>query len=146
MGVLEYSVWIQATPDQVWSCYVDPTRIPDWQTGRPVIGSMHGAAGEPGSTYVSRRGPLAARTTVLSADEPRELVTSTRASFGLQLEVTTRLTAGSGGTELHLRATTHWPRGFGALGKLAELAVLNPAEAHKELANLKTLVERQSSA
>ena len=100
MGVLEYSVWIKAAPEQVWDTYVDPTRIPDWQTGKPVIEDVQGAPGEPGSTYVSKRGPLAARTTVLTAEVPRELVTRTDAYFGLQFEVTSRLSGRSGGTDL----------------------------------------------
>ncbi len=79
MGVLEYSVWIKATPEQVWRTYVDPARIPHWQTGKPVIGELHGSPGEPGSAYVSKRGPFSARTTVLSAARPRELVTRTDA-------------------------------------------------------------------
>ena len=79
MGVLEHSVWIKAAPEQVWRTYVDPTRVPDWQTGKPVIGDVRGGPGQPGSTYVSRRGPLTARTTVLAADVPRVLVTWTDA-------------------------------------------------------------------
>lgn len=63
MGEIVYSVWIKAAPSQVWSTYVDPHRIPRWQTGRPTIETIGGAPGEPGSTYVSRRGPLTARTT-----------------------------------------------------------------------------------
>ena len=113
MGVLENSIWIQAAPEQVWRTYVDPTRIPDWQTGKPVIEDVEGAPGEPGSTYVSRRGPLAARTTVLTAEVPRELVTWTDAYFGLQFEVTSRLNGRSGGTDLQLRVATAWRRGFG---------------------------------
>ncbi len=146
MGVLEFSVWINAAPEQVWRTYVDPTRIPDWQTGKPAIGDVQGAPGEPGSTYVSRRGPLAARTTVLTADVPRELVTSTAAYFGLQFEVTSRLSRRSGGTDLQLRAATHWRRGFGPVAKIVELAILSPREARKELASLKTLVEGEASA
>ena len=146
MGVLEYSVWIMAAPEQVWNTYVDPTRIPEWQTGRPVIEDVQGAPGEPGSSYVSRRGPLAARTTVLTVEVRRELVTSTDASFGLQLEVTSRLSGRSGGTELALRVATRWRRGLGPVAKLVELVVLNPREARKELANLKALVEREASA
>ena len=83
MGVLEHSVWIKAAPTQVWRTYVDPTRIPQWQTGNPTVRDVQGEPGEPGSTYVSRRGPLGARTTVLTADVPRELVTRTDTSFGL---------------------------------------------------------------
>lgn len=146
MGVLRYSVWIEATPVQVWRSYVDPTSIPDWQTGRPVVEDVHGPPGAPGSSYVSKRGPLAARTTVLSADAPHELVTRTEAYFGLHLEVTSRLSARSGGTDLHLSAATHWPRGFGPVGRIVEMAVLSPGEARKELANLKALVERRASA
>ncbi len=41
---------------------------PEWQTGRPVIGDVQGEFGVPGSSYVSRRGWLAARTTVLTAE------------------------------------------------------------------------------
>ena len=145
MGVLEYSVWINATPGQVWQIYADPTRFPEWQTGKPVIGEVRGGPGEPGSAYVSRRGPLAASTTVTSADRPRELVTRTAAYLGLRLDVTSRLTARAGGTDLQLRAVTIWPRGLGPVGRLVERAILSPREAGKELANLKTLVERQNS-
>ena len=145
MSVLEYSVWIKAAPQQVWGAYVDPTRIPDWQTGRPVIGDVQGAPGEAGSTYVSRRGLLAARTTVLTADFPRELVARTDTHFGLQFEVTSRLSGRSGGTDLELRAATHWRRSLGPVAKVVELAILSPREARKELAALKALVEREAS-
>jgi uncharacterized protein YndB with AHSA1/START domain len=146
MGVLEYSVWIKATPEQVWQAYVDPTRIPGWQTGKPVIDDVPGGPGEPGSTNVSRRGPFSARTTVLGADHPRELVTRTDAYLGLQLDVTSRLSGRSGGTDLQLRVMTPWRRGLGPVGRIVELAILSPGEARKELANLKALVERQTSA
>ena len=146
MGVVEYSVWIEAAPEQVWRTYVDPTRIPDWQTGKPVIEDVQGAPGEPGSTYVSRRGPLAARTTVLTADVPHELLTTTDAYFGLKFEVTSRLSERSGGTDLRLRVATRWRRGFGPVGKIAELVFLSAREARKELAHLKALVEREPSA
>ena len=144
MGVLEYSVWIKAAPQKVWGTYVDPTRIPDWQTGKPVIGDIQGAPGEPGSTFVSRRGPLAAPTTVLTADVPRELVTRTDAYFGLQFEVTSRLSGRSGGTDLLLRAATHWRRSLGPVAKIEELAILSPREAGKELDTSKALVEREA--
>ncbi|HEY9378955.1 MAG TPA: hypothetical protein VIQ02_17910, partial [Jiangellaceae bacterium] len=57
MGVLEHSVWIHARPEEVWRIYVDPARIPEWQTGSPVITVVRGAADEPGAVYKSRRGP-----------------------------------------------------------------------------------------
>ena len=146
MGVLEYSVWINAAPETVWGTYVDPTRIPDWQTGNPVIGDVQGAPGEPGSMYVSRRGPLAARTTVLAADVPRELVTRTEAHFGLSFELTTRLSGRlGGGTDLQIRAATRWRRRWGPVARIVELAILSPREARKELATLKALVEREAS-
>lgn len=146
VGELEHSVWIKSTPEQVWHTYVDPTRIPQWQTGKPSIGELQGGHGEPGSTYVSRRGPLSARTTVLRADAPHELVTRTDAYFGLQLEVTSRLSERSGGTDLQLHVSTQWRRRLGPVGKVIELAILSPTEARKELANLKSLVERQAPA
>lgn len=145
MGLLEYSVWIKAAPETVWGTYVDPTRIPDWQTGKPVIADIQGAPGEPGSTYVSRRGPLAARTTVLTADVPRELVTMTDAYLGLQFEVTSRLSERSGGTDLQLRVATHWRRSWSPVAKIVERAILSPREARKELAALKALTERDAS-
>lgn len=146
MGVFEYSVWINAAPEKVWDVYVDPTRIPDWQTGKPVIEDVQGAPGKPGSTYVSKRGPLSASTTVLTADVPRELVTTTDAYFGLEFEVTSRLSERSGGTDLRLRTATHWRRRLGPVAKLVELAVLSPREARKEFAMLKALAEREAPA
>jgi uncharacterized protein YndB with AHSA1/START domain len=144
MGVLAYSVWVKATPEQVWQTYADPSRIPDWQTGKPVIGEVRGGPGQAGSSYVSRRDPFSARPMVLSAEQPRELVTTSDAYLGLQLEVTSLLTARSGGTDLQLHVVTRWRRGLGPVGKLVELAILSPREAQKELANLKALVERHS--
>jgi uncharacterized protein YndB with AHSA1/START domain len=35
MGTIDYSVWIQASPEDVWWIYIDPIRIPEWQTGSP---------------------------------------------------------------------------------------------------------------
>jgi uncharacterized protein YndB with AHSA1/START domain len=145
MGVLVCSVWIDAAPEEVWGTYVDPARVADWQTGKPVVGEVQGAPGEVGSTYVSRRGPFAARTTVLAAEAPRELVTRTDAYLGLQFELTSRLEERSGGTDLQLRAATHWRRRLGPVSKLVELAVLSPREARKELAMLKALIEREAA-
>jgi uncharacterized protein YndB with AHSA1/START domain len=144
MGVSEHSVWVEADPDAVWRVYADPSRIPDWQTGRPVVTVTHGRGDEVGSTFVSRRGPLSARSTVVEARRPHLLVTSTDAYPGMRLEVTSRLEAGAGGTRVDLHSETHWPRGLGTLGRLIELAILNPREIRKELANLKRLVEDES--
>jgi len=144
MGVLEHSVWIQAKPEEVWRAYVDLSRISEWQTGLPVIEDVSGPGDAPGTTYMSRRGPGAARTTVIEADRPRRLWTRTEAYFGLQFDVVSRLEADAGGTRLDVRAETHWPRGLGLLGKLVELAVLSRHEGEKELANLKALVERET--
>jgi uncharacterized protein YndB with AHSA1/START domain len=144
VGVLDCSVWIGATPEQVWRTYVDPARIPEWQTGKPVVLDVEGAPGRPGSTYVSKRGPLSARTTVLAADGPRELVTMTEAYLGLEFEVTSRLTDRSGGTDLRLHVQTRWRRPLAPIAKLVELAVLSPREADRELALLKALVEREA--
>ena len=145
MGVLEHSVWINADPEQVWCVYADPSRIPDWQTGRPVIVDLHGHWDEPGSSYVSKRGPLSAHTTVLVADHPHRLVTRTDAYLGLRFDVTSRLGVETGGTQLDLRTETHWPRGLRLFGRLVELAILNPREIRKELRNLKMLIEGEAT-
>ena len=122
--------------------YADPLTIPDWQTGRPVIWEVVGAPGEPGSSYRSKRGPLVARTTVLSANAPHELRTTTEAYVGLRFEVISRLSLRSGGTDLELLVETSWRRRLGPLATLVELAVLSEREGQKELGYLKSLVER----
>ena len=142
MGSLDMSVWIKATPEQVWRVYVDPSRTPDWQTGKPFVSRVEGAPGEVGSTYVTRRGRLSATTVVLSAEGPSELVTSTDAALGLQLEVTSRLEEQPGGTELRIHARARWRRNLGPIARLVEMAILNSREGRKELANLKSLVEQ----
>jgi hypothetical protein len=108
-----------------------------------VIEDISSAGDEPGTTYVSRRGPGAAQTTVLEAVRPRHLVTRTQAYLGLQLDLISVLTSEGGGTMLEVRARTEWPRGRALLGKLIEMVILNPLEASRELARLKTLVERE---
>ncbi len=144
MGELAYAVWINAAPERVWRAYVDPNRIPEWQTGKPVIGDLHGGPGELGSTYVSRRGPLVARTTVTASDNPTRLVTRTDAYLGLELEVTSRLTERAGGTDLELTVETHWRSRRRLVEKVVERAILSPREARKELTNLKTIIEREA--
>jgi uncharacterized protein YndB with AHSA1/START domain len=144
MGTTDYSVWIEASPEEIWGIYVDPMRIPEWQTGSPVIEHVHGSGDQVGTTYVSRRRPGAARTTVTEVDKPRRLVTTTEAYLGLRFDVTSSLRAQSDGTLLELRAETHWPRGFGLIGRLVEAAILSPREGAKELARLKRLIENSS--
>ena len=143
MGTLEHSVWIKARLEDVWNIYIDPSRLPEWQTGSPVISDVHGKGDQPGSTYSSARGPGTARTTVLAAVPPRRIVTRTIAYFGLKFDVDTRLEPEGNGTTLRLRAETHWPRGLGLPGRLVERAILSKSEARKELANLKALIERE---
>jgi hypothetical protein len=111
MGVLEHSVWINADPEQVWSVYADPCRIPDWQTGRPVIVDLHGRWDEPGASYISKHGPLSAHTTVLLADRPHRLVTRTDAYLGLRFHVTSRL----GRPKLAAPNSTFAPRRIGPM-------------------------------
>src|SRR5688500_16656768 len=111
MSGLEYAVWIRARPTEVWRIYAEPSRIPDWQTGGPRIEERRGSPDVPGSTYVSRRGPGVARTTVVAADPPHRLVTRTEAYLGLVLDVDSRLVPEDDGTTLSLRVETHWPRG-----------------------------------
>jgi uncharacterized protein YndB with AHSA1/START domain len=143
MGELAYALWIDAAPELVWRVYVDPTRIPEWQTGKPVIEDVHGGPGELGSGYVSRRGRLVARTEVVASDRPRRLVTRTEAYFGLELEVTSRLAEQAAGTDLELTVRTRWRSQHRLVQKVVERAILSRREARKELTNLKTIVERE---
>jgi len=131
LGTHEHSVWIRARPEDVWGTYVDPARLPEWQTGAPVIADIHGSADRPGSSYTSARGPGTARTTVLSADPPHRIVTRTTAYFGLKFDVDTRLQPEANGMLLLLRAETHWPHGLGLLGKLIERAILGEPAEHR---------------
>ncbi len=144
MGEREYSVWIKAAPEQVWQVYVDPRRIPEWQTGRPVIGDVQGVPGRSGSTYLSKRGPLSARTTVLTSraparagDEDRHLPRPpARGHLAAPRAVGRHRPGASRGDAL-----ASWTRPD---RYVVELAILNPGEARKELAHLKTLVEREA--
>ena len=144
MGEIAYTIWIDAAPDVVWRVYVDPTRIPEWQTGKPVIGDVQGGPGELGSGYVSRRGRLVARTTVTASESPMRLVTRTDAYFGLEFEVTSRLTERAGGTDLELTVETHWRSRHRLVEKVVERAILSQREAHKELTRLKAIIERRT--
>jgi uncharacterized protein YndB with AHSA1/START domain len=144
MGELAHAIWIKAALEEVWRTYVDPHRVRDWQTGRPVIEDVRGGPGSPGSSYVSRRGPLAARTTVLTSEPPVRLVTRTEAYFGLELLVTSRLSERAGGTDLALTVETHWSSHGRLVHRIVERAVLSEREARKELTNLKVLIEREA--
>lgn len=140
MGILRYSVWIDATPDAVWSAWTDIDLIPRWQTGHPRVASVTGAGGV-GTSYSVHRGPSESRTTVVVADAPSHYVSKTQALLGLRFDLEAQLTPESGGTRLALEARTAWPTGLGWLGRGVEAFVLSPHEAERELANLKTIVE-----
>jgi UDP:flavonoid glycosyltransferase YjiC (YdhE family)/uncharacterized protein YndB with AHSA1/START domain len=144
-GKIHHSVWIRAEPEDVWRIYVDPSRIPEWQTGSPVIQNVTGPGDKPGTSYTSRRSPGVARTTVIDAEPPRRLVTRTAAYAGLRLDLTSHLKPEREGTRLDLHAETHWPRGLRLLGKVVELAILSRTEGRKELDNLKALIEREAN-
>lgn len=140
MGILRYSVWIDATPDAVWSAWTDIDLIPRWQTGHPRVASVTGDGGV-GTNYSVHRGPSESRTTVVVADAPSHHVSKTQALLGLRFDLDAQLTPESGGTRLALEARTAWPTGLGWLGRGVEAFVLSPHEAERELANLKTIVE-----
>ncbi|WP_433874962.1 SRPBCC family protein [Sinomonas atrocyanea] len=144
MGVIEHSVWIKAAPEAVWHVYTDPRRIPEWETGSPVIEDLGGDGASAGSAYTSRRRALVARTSVIESEPPRRLVTHTDASLGLRFDVTSELSTDGDGTRLRLRVVTSWPRGLGVLGRVVEHALLGGREAAKELGNLRALIEAPS--
>ena len=89
--------------------------------------------------------PLAATTTVVAADGPHGLTARIDAYLGLELAVTSGLVERAGGTDLQVRAITNWRRRWGPIAAIVEMAILNPAEARKELSNLKALLERPAS-
>jgi uncharacterized protein YndB with AHSA1/START domain len=140
MGVLRYSVWIDAAPDAVWSAWTDIDLIPRWQTGHPRVADVTGGVGV-GARYSVHRGPTRSQTTVVVADAPSRYVSKTQALLGLRFDVEAQLTPERGGTRLALEARTEWPRGLGWLGRGVEAFVLSPHEAERELANLKAIVE-----
>lgn len=142
MGTAEYCIFIHAAPDLVWSVYADPSRIPQWQTGSPSIDDIHGGPGDLWASYISKRGSLSARTTIIESDPPRHLLTRTDAYLGLRFHVESQLLPTGDGTQLILRAETWWPRPLRLIGKVIEMAILSSREATKELQNLKTLIEQ----
>jgi hypothetical protein len=141
VAVLNYDIWIKASPDEVWAVYTDLGRLPEWQTGAPRVVEASGSGDVVGTTYVVRRGPMASRTTVTAADPPAHHATHTRAILGLTFDLVSDLRAEDGGTRLALEARTEWPRGLRLFGRAVESALLSEREAVKELANFKALVE-----
>jgi uncharacterized protein YndB with AHSA1/START domain len=140
MGVLRYSIWIDAAPDKVWSAWTDLDLIPRWQTGSPRVADVTGDGGI-GTSYSVHRGKTSARTAILVADAPSRSVSRTSALLGLRFDLEARLTPERGGTSLALEARTEWPRGIGWFGRVVEAFVLSPREAERELVNLKAIVE-----
>ncbi len=144
MSQHSYSIWIGASPTEVWNVYTDLNRLPGWQTGNPRVVDATGPGDRVGATYAVKRGPASARTEVITADVAATHVTRTEAYFGLRFELTTRFVPRAGGTELQLRLDAHWPRGFGLLGKAVEFVIFNSREGSLELRNLKSLVEKEA--
>lgn len=140
MGVLRYSVWVDAAPESVWSAWTDLALIARWQTGSPRVADVTGEGGV-GTSYSVRRGRTSARTTIIEAEAPVRYVARTSALLGLRFDVEARLTPERGGTILALEARTAWPRGLGWPGRVVEAFVLSPREAERELANLKAIIE-----
>jgi uncharacterized protein YndB with AHSA1/START domain len=145
MGVVQHSIWIGAAPSTVWDLYTDLDRMSEWQTGDPRVLAIDGCGDQVGTTYAVRRGPGAARTTVTEAVRPSLHGSRTNAYLGLSFDLTARLLPEQGGTRLLLEAQTHWPRGIGLLGRVAEFVFLNGGEADRELERLKVLVESEAA-
>jgi len=140
MGVLRYSIWVDAAPEAVWSVWTDLDLIPRWQTGSPRVADVTGDGGV-GTSYSVRRGPTSARTTIIVAEAPSRYVSRTHALLGLRFDLEAQLTPERGGTGLALEARTEWPRGLRWFGRVVEAFVLSPREAERELANLKAIIE-----
>jgi uncharacterized protein YndB with AHSA1/START domain len=64
IGMVRYSVWIDAAPSDVWAVFTDLDRIPEWQTGVPRVAEASGPGDAVGTSYVLRWGPMASRTTI----------------------------------------------------------------------------------
>jgi uncharacterized protein YndB with AHSA1/START domain len=140
MGVLRYSIWVDAAREAVWSAWTDLDLIPRWQTGSPRVADVTGDGGV-GTSYSVHRGPTSARTTITIAEAPYRYVSRTSALLGLRFDLEARLTPERGGTSLALEARTEWPRGLRWFGRVVEAFVLSPREAERELANLKAIIE-----
>jgi uncharacterized protein YndB with AHSA1/START domain len=136
-----YSIWVDAAPERVWEVFTNLDRIPEWQTGRPVVSDASGRGDEQGTTYSVRRGPATSRTAVLEAARPSRYRSRTDAYLGLWFDMTASLIPERSGTRLDLKADTHWPRAMRLPGRLVEAVVLSGHEAHRELERLKLLVE-----
>ncbi len=145
MGAVQQSIWIGAASGLVWDVYTDLDRIAEWQTGDPRVVEASGRGGEVGTTYIVRRGPGAARTTVTEAMRPELHRSRTNAYFGLSFDLTAKLLPEQDGTRILLQAQTHWPKGLGLLGRVVEFAFLNAHEANRELERLKVLVESEEA-
>lgn len=141
MATHRYAIWIDAPPDLVWEIFTDLDRIPEWQTGDPLVTDASGRGDAVGTTYAVRRGPAVAHTTVLEAAPPSRYQSNTDAYLGLRFELLARLVPEKGGTRVELEAHTHWPRGMKLLGRLIETVVLSAHEGRREIEQLKVLVE-----
>lgn len=141
MASYRFSTWIDAAPELVWDVFTDLDRIPEWQTGHPVVTDASGHGDVRGTTYSVRRGPATSRTEVLEAARPTRYRSRTDAYLGLWFDVTATLTPDKSGTRLEIQGDTHWPPGMGLPGRLVEAGVLSGHEAHRELERLKLLVE-----
>lgn len=133
MAKHSYSTWIDASPELVWEVFTDLSRIPEWQTGGPVVTDASGRGDVPETIYAVRRGPFVAHTEVLETARPARYRSRTDAYLGLRFDLTTILIPEKGGTRLELEADTHWPRGMGLLARLVEAVVLSGHEAQREL-------------
>jgi len=141
MATHRHSIWIDAAPELVWGIVTDLDRLPEWQTGGPVVTEASGRGDVAGTTYAVRRGPTVAYTTVLEATGPTHYRSRTNAYLGLRFDTITRLAPENGGTRVEFAAHTSWPRGLRLLGHLVEAVVLSGHEARREMERLKLLVE-----
>jgi hypothetical protein len=123
--------------------FTDLNRIPEWQTGAPVVVDASGRGDVAGTTYAVRRGPGVAHATVREAVRPYEYRSRTTAPLGLVFETIAHLVPEDQGTRLELEAQTHWPLAMRLLGRLVEAVVLSGHEGHREMKQLKVLVERR---
>ncbi|MGI8593189.1 MAG: SRPBCC family protein [Solirubrobacteraceae bacterium] len=148
-AVVEVSIDISASPEQVWEVIMDPGRLGDWVTIHRKLGEVSHRPLEDGSqleqTLCVRGVSFKVKWEVTEHHEPRMARWEGRGPVRSHASTEYRLAEnGDGGTHLDYRNEFKAP--LGPLGSVASRAVVGGVperEANSSLRKLKALVERE---
>jgi uncharacterized protein YndB with AHSA1/START domain len=138
-----FSIFVNATPDQVFATFMDLDRLREWVGGVTRVTDVTGPIDRPGTHYTVWFGPMRSPTEILEVERPRHVRTRF-GNFILKGESSVTLEPEAGGTRLTQEFRT---RGvMSAISARVFAAGSYKGSFRGELEAFREIVEREAAA